>query len=585
MQKGILQQRPLWIEKVVGSLALRVLLICTVLLVIPLLLHTFIVYRQDYLIKMRELFLELTILGKGREQFLEKVISLRQENLDLIAQIVEGKPADERDQLLEQIKEQESLTTLAYVPGSLQTSEKTVYLASDPLTGIKQLYLSKPISGGELLLGLAAQDVIDRLTLFESAAYPFQLSLLDEAGNIFVREGPKIGGGESLKIFSLADIEKQPLFSRFMRIEKKGGHIGLKVPVNGTSFSLLIDIPQGAILQVESHEMLSRMSILFLLILCLGGGAAVWLTRRMARPLKALCGVMESVGEGDLRARFRNDFMGFEINVLGKNFNRMIDSLLKHMEEAKNQRVARELLVQELKIGHEIQKSILPREMPEVPGLDIAAGFLAAQEVAGDFYDLFYKQEQNRLVLAIADASGKGVSACLYSLCVRSMLRSFASTQDDLSETIRATNNLFCQDTGDTGTFVTAWVASLDMNTRQLHYSSCGHPPAILKRKNGSIEELSTPNMALGVMPFEQISSASIQLFSGDLLILYTDGLLEAHDPKMQLFGKARILEIVNALPETSAEEMIQIFLNKVALFAREAAQFDDLTLLIVRIL
>ena len=418
----------------------------------------------------------------------------------------------------------------------------------------------------------------------EGTPYPFRLSLVDENNTLFVRDGPAIDP-TALQIYSLEDIEKRNFFSRLVSSEKKGGYLGLKIPIKETSFSLLVDVPEQSISEVESHEIFSRITTFFFLTLLIGGGGALWLTRRMSRPLKNLIVVMERVGDGDLTARFEKDAMGFEINVLGNNFNQMIDSLLKHMEEAKNERVARVLLENELKIGQEIQMSIIPREMPKVPGLDLAAGLVPAREVSGDYYDLFFKTEQNRLILSIADASGKGISACLYSLCVRSLIRSFTASHESFSEAIRLTNRLFCLDTGDTGAFVTAWIGSLDLNTKQLDYSCCGHPPALLKRKNGTIEELATPNPAFGVIEYDKVYTSSVTLSSGDLLLLYTDGLIEAHNSQMQLFGKSRLFEIVNAAQDKSAQDMVQYFMEEVSQFEKGSPQYDDLTLLVVRVL
>jgi serine phosphatase RsbU (regulator of sigma subunit) len=572
------EQKASWTQRIVGSLGLRVLIVCSVFLVGPLLLHTLIIYRQEYHLKMRELFLDLATIGKNRARLLEEAIALRLGILDLIALSLSEKSETERTSLLKQIKEKERLETLVYLANGLDR-ENDVFLGEGPLTGIKQLYISKTYPFGTLLLGISAQTVIDDLGRFKDVRYPFRLSLIDQEDIIFVQEGAKITK-ESLQIFTPETIE-----TGLAHIQTNRDRIGLKIPVRGSSFFLLIDVPQNAVLEIERHEFFSRVFSLFLIILILGGGGTIWLTRRMAKPLKALSLAMERVGEGDLEVRFHRDFMGFEINLLGKNFNQMVESLIKNMEEAKNERVARELLAHELKIGYEIQKTILPKEMPIIPGLDLASGFLAAQEVAGDCYDLFYKKERNRLIFSIADASGKGVSACLYSLCVRSFLRSFSSSCDDLSEIIRLTNQLFCEDTKETGTFVTAWIASLDLKTLSLHYSSCGHPPALLKRKGGTIEELSTANVPLGIMPFEEIISSSIQLVPGDLLLIYTDGLIEAHNAEMHLFGKARLLEAMHHAPQASSTELVHYFLKRVSLFEKGAPQFDDLTLVVIQIL
>jgi serine phosphatase RsbU (regulator of sigma subunit) len=564
-----------------GSLALRVLVVCAVLLIIPLLFHTAILYRQEDRIKLKELFLELTLFAGGRQQILEEMIFLKKEELRLIALSVDGMTKAGAEAFVKRCKGEIKATTLAFlgeVKPFKDERDRLAFLGSAPVTEEEQIFLSKGTRFGEILLGIDAHQVMSRLSASNEKPYAVSLALFDR-DHFFQSDGSE-KSLESFEIYSTGAIEKE-----FLREKTEKKAIGLKLPIQGSSFSLLIEVPRDELINLERRQLFSRLFSLFFLSLIIGGLGAFWLTRRMARPLKNLCLVMERIGQGDLKARFQRDWMGFEINVLGSDFNRMIDSLLLSMEEAKNERVGRELLANEFKIGHEIQTSIFPKEMPHVPGVEIASGFLAAQEVAGDFYDIYFKESQNQLMMAIADAAGKGISACIYSLGVRSMLRSFTASHEDFSEVIRLTNDLFCQDTGDTGSFVTAWVGNLDLASRKLTFSSCGHPPALLKRKTGELEELTTANPALGVMPFERVEVSSVFLLPGDLLLLYTDGVIEAHDKMMQRFGKARLFELVDAAKDKSAEEMVDYFMKKVAEFEEGSAQFDDLTLLIVRIL
>lgn len=332
----------------------------------------------------------------------------------------------------------------------------------------------------------------------------------------------------------------------------------------------------------RQEQAASHLPKLLFLIFILGGALTLLITRRMAKPLADLSETMDTVAGGDLEARYTKDPMGFEINVLGSHFNHMVDSLLRHRATAEKERIAREVLSNELKIGQEIQKSLFPKSVPDFPGLEIAAGFIPAKEVAGDFYDLF--KVGSKLMIVIADASGKGISACLYSLAVRSILRAEAASSDNLSEIIRRTNNLFCLDTDDSGTFVTAWIGLFDSSTYMLEYSSCGHPFAILKHKNGSIKELATAGTALGVVPFDKVETSLAQLSTHDQLLLYTDGIIDTHDPHKHLFGKKRLLELVSSGKDASAQKMIDRLFAEIESFSSGARQHDDLTLLAFKI-
>ena len=150
---------------------------------------------------------------------------------------------------------------------------------------------------------------------------------------------------------------------------------------------------------VDIPYFFAKMSGLLLLILVVGGGATLWVTFRLGKPLKNLCSAMERVKSEDLNARYTSDRMGFEINVVGTIFNSMIESLVTFIEKVKEERAAKEAFERELMVGQEVQTSILPKKVPSFPGLDIAARFVSAKEVGGDFYDfLGYKNDCEPLI-------------------------------------------------------------------------------------------------------------------------------------------------------------------------------------------
>ena len=302
--------------------------------------------------------------------------------------------------------------------------------------------------------------------------------------------------------------------------------------------------------------------------------------RRMAKPFKALCHTMQRVSEGALHVRYPSDEMGYEINALGEQFNTTLDELLRRTKEAEQERLNRESLLQELKIGHQIQRSMLPVSLPELPGLDVAPGYLAAHEVSGDFYDLF-PLDDHRFLFVVADSAGKGISACLYSLGFRSALRAFAVAGNSLSNIIQQANDLLLLDTGDSGFFITAWIGLYDVTTKTLEYCSQGHPPALFKR-GGALRELSTQGIPFGVESLVGNSIASITLQHGDFLLLYTDGVLEAHDPDHEFFGKKRLEDLILQSEYSFSAQFIQNLLSKIQLFSRGSPQYDDITFLVM---
>ncbi|MCH9627760.1 MAG: hypothetical protein S4CHLAM2_14030 [Chlamydiales bacterium] len=323
------------------------------------------------------------------------------------------------------------------------------------------------------------------------------------------------------------------------------------------------------------------------LILIIGGIVAYLLTMRMARPIQNLSVVMQEIQKGDSKQRYQKDPMGFEINVLGSIFNEMVDALLEQKKVAEEERIKRETFAQELRLGQQVQRSLLPQQMPHYPGVEVAEVYIPAIEVGGDFYDVFVKETEegaSQLVVAVADASGKGVQACFYSLSVRNMLRTYMKEYDDVGRAVSDTNNLFTLDTEETGMFVTVMIGVYDKQTGLFHYFSAGHNPPIVRRANGAVEIMRHHGMAMGVLPTENQQAESIQLHSGDVVVLYTDGITEAHDEEFELYSEERLIQLIENEGEKSASALVRRIVADVNDFAGKAPQHDDITLLVMKI-
>lgn len=327
---------------------------------------------------------------------------------------------------------------------------------------------------------------------------------------------------------------------------------------------------------------ISHIIFFIFLVVLVGGAATFFLTRRMARPLKQLQQVMARVGEGDLKSRFYPDKWGFEMNDVGADFNRTVEALLLSLERTKQQELARKLFENELKMGHEIQKSLFPTALPKIAHLDFAAQSLPSKEISGDFYDLFVCKNE-KLLIALADVSGKGVSACLYALLFRSMLRAFSLKENHLHEIIYHANSLFTLDTADSGYFMTAWIGLYDPKTHQLEYGCMGHPPALLKRRDGAIVELGNGSGALGVRELRQLNIQTSSFMPGDLLLLYTDGVIEACNAREQPYGKERLLSHLMANASENPQELAERVRKEVISLSKENLLQDDLTLLLIK--
>ncbi len=624
------------LPKVVGKLGFRVFFVALVFLVIPMGIHSWIKYVEDDAYHKKLLFVGLSEIATGKARFTQQIVQDKSYIIDLLASQISNDAAQGSLQnnigafeALFQIVNRDRLTgaifyqsldnqgdfTCSISSEKLLLNKKNIFKAQqqqaiksgqsvfldiDPVQPVKEIFVCKPVylphsdqAIGTITLSLDALGLLNWIAMVETGPLYFQLSYMGKGGDLYVGQSEKVNPDDIYEFNINPYSDSDVLFNQVSHslqgkhylsvISKQKEMLGIQVNVPGTNFHIMAVSTLATIAIPPSSQVLNAFLSLVLVYLVIGGGLALLITIRISRPLNALCQVMEHVEKGDLTARYHHDKIGFEINVLGHTFNRMIDAVIHHVEEARSERVARELLTKELKIGHDIQRSILPKQSPHFPGYDIAAGFQGAKEVAGDFYDIFLTTE-NRMVFSVADAAGKGISACLYSLCARSMLRSFAASTDRLEDMIRETNNLLCLDTADSGNFVTAWVGVLDTKTNKLHFASCGHLPAILRRNNGAIEEITTQGIALGVMPIQDVMVGQVQLEKGDLLILYTDGITESQDSYFEFYNKRRLLEVVQQEGAKTAEEIVDAILGSVEMFSLNIPLYDDRTLLVIRI-
>ncbi len=343
--------------------------------------------------------------------------------------------------------------------------------------------------------------------------------------------------------------------------------------IGETQLQLEVGTSSERIANLQCKWLLLRVGLFLFLLIFVGGTIIWWLYRKLTSPLNALQLTMERVAEGAVHSRYVPKWLGFEINDIGEKFNETLDLVLEHQAEAQRERSKREQMAFELKIGREIQASLFPSHIEPFAGVHISAAYLPAKEVGGDFYDVFPMSKDSRLI-AIGDVSDKGISACLYSLGLRSTLRACARSDCNLLDIARQANDLFLLDVQESGFFATLWLAVL--NNEKLQYVSFGHPPALLKR-NGEILELSTHGSAFGLMEQREFKIGEIELLDGDVMLLYTDGAIEAHDANQTLFGMERLKQTLQSASSASA------VLKELVFFSQNTPQHDDIALLFLQ--
>ena len=279
-----------------------------------------------------------------------------------------------------------------------------------------------------------------------------------------------------------------------------------------------------------------------------------------------------------------------EFNELSDGINATVGSLKHYIEEA----AAR--IDKELEFASTIQNSALPNVFPPFPhrkDFDIYAHMDTAKEVGGDFYD-FYLMGEDKLAILIADVSGKGIPAALFMMTSKTLLKSMTESNMELNEVFTKANTELCEN-NDAGMFVTAWMGVLDTKTGLIKYVNAGHNPPALYRKGGKFEFLkSRPGFVLAGMEGIGYRLNEIQLYPGDTLFLYTDGVTEATDAGNNLYGDDRLIETLNKSIKAGANGEEEVALNTRQLsesvkadvdeFVGDAPQFDDITMLALKI-
>lgn len=572
-----------------GSLASRILMIALVFLVFPLLALVGLLYNEDSRIKSDNNYFIIRVLMDQKEDFIEGTIRHELEFLSGITYLLPKIANPEKT--LKELAERDHVSALFHIKregdghfradmasnpdylkrnysGLIREAKEGLVFVVDP--SVLVFYLTRVEKSGEgaWVTAFTLEHVLQNFPIENEVIHPSSTSLVSNRGMILSSTDQEIKG-----IHLKLPVGKEVFFH-------DEEYVALERAIPKTNFSLLIAAPK-AINFVDIPYFILKVIVALGFIMIIGGGGALFLTKKMGKPLRNLTLAMEGIEQGDLNRRFEKEPLGFEINFLGEKFNETVDALEEHMETAQKERIERETYEKELKIGEEVQRSILPKKVPDFPGVEMAARFIAAKEVGGDFYDFI---PADRLMITIADTAGKGISACLYSLSVRSMLRSYVEIHQELDVIVKETNDLFCKDTGDTGVFVTAFVAFFDPKTKTFQYTNCGHFPALRITPEGEVEKLSTEGMALGVIPFEKVDHGETRLESGDLIVLFTDGIVEAHNDAMELFGEGRLITFLKEKRNKTPQKIVDDLIEEVALFAEGSPQFDDLSLVVIRV-
>lgn len=244
----------------------------------------------------------------------------------------------------------------------------------------------------------------------------------------------------------------------------------------------------------------------------------------------------------------------------------------------------------ELAIAAEIQQSFLPDTISQVEGFDVAAKSVMAKEVGGDFFDVIPFEmiplKPGWMGVIIADVSGKGIPAALFMALSRIVVRVNATWfSDNPARAIHDANNLIAADS-KAGMFVTLFYGILDHASHTFTYVNAGHnPPIVWHHHDGTFSELAATGIAMGVITDAEYTAHKSPLASGDVIVLYTDGITEAMNAREEMFGETRLYDVIRQSEVLRADEILAKILNAVKEFTGGYPQSDDITLMVVRVM
>ncbi|MBI5680288.1 MAG: SpoIIE family protein phosphatase [Methanobacterium sp.] len=266
-------------------------------------------------------------------------------------------------------------------------------------------------------------------------------------------------------------------------------------------------------------------------------------------------------------------------------FGFIISNLIKEIETSgERDKYFKELeqKKKELQIARNIQKSFLPKEIPQPKNFDLDAINIPALEVGGDFYD-FIPIGKEEMGLVIADVSGKGVPAALFMAFSRTVIRAKTTETQKAIDIIKNANRLITSE-AESGMFVTLFYGILNCIERTFTYVNAGHnPPLIFKSKTDRIKILKTEGIAIGALEEVIFEEKKIKLETGDMIIFYTDGVTEALNNEEEQFGDKRLFKLLKENKDLSPSKMVSKIIDEVEEFSGGRTQFDDITLMVLK--
>lgn len=355
--------------------------------------------------------------------------------------------------------------------------------------------------------------------------------------------------------------------------------------IEAGGLSLLIIAPkQDLVTEAENtqHYVLRRFKraivasgiIMSVVLACIIALAMV-LSKRLTRRIEDLAHGFERVGQGDFSVRVRTHTRD-EIGRLGQGFNTMVPALEERLQ-----------MRQALEVAHEIQRSLLPHEVPLVNGFQLAGRSVYSETTGGDYFDFIAKSGDNEsLGLAVGDVTGHGLPAAMLMTTARAFLRQRATMPGGPGQVLADVNRLLSSDVDQSGRFMTLFYAVLEPESKTLRWARAGHDPALLYSPlDGSFRDLAGDGLPLGTLPDWEFEEQQLSLEPGHVLCIATDGIWETTNATGEMYGKERLREIIRAQAQEPPADILKALLRDLRTFRGSDEFEDDVTIVLLKAL
>lgn len=354
-------------------------------------------------------------------------------------------------------------------------------------------------------------------------------------------------------------------------------------PIESTGWTFVAMLPEHeALAGVQRRTMMAGIGLAFTLALIIG--CIVLMSARLTDPIASLRSKVLAIADGDFDASVGHVGGGAELDQLGQCVDRMTANLRSHIDRLAHERAGREKIERDLDLAREIQRGLLPREVPITPGFEVAGWNLPADKTGGDYYD-WLTLSGDRTIFTLADVTGHGIGPALIVAVCRAYMRAAASTgHASLSEAVARANELLTVDI-PAGRFITAAIGVLSCKTATLEMISAGQAPILFyEAATGTVHNWDADEIPLGVahgLAFD--ISRHITFSAGDVLLLTTDGFMEWPNAQGQQFGSTKLEAFLAEHHALTATQLIECLHQTVLAYANGVQQRDDLTALVIR--